>query len=59
MARLILNCAEVGLIMRELGRDIIMIGRGPLNEIVIAPGSLWENDRLTLLNVATIPRMES
>ena len=27
MARLILNCEGVGLIMRELGRDIVMIGR--------------------------------
>jgi pSer/pThr/pTyr-binding forkhead associated (FHA) protein len=35
MARLILNCEGVGLIMRELGRDIVMIGRSPQNEIVI------------------------
>jgi pSer/pThr/pTyr-binding forkhead associated (FHA) protein len=35
MARLILNCEGVGLIMRELGRDILMIGRSPLNQIVI------------------------
>ena len=35
MARLILNCEGVGLVMRELGRDIIMIGRSPLNQIVI------------------------
>jgi pSer/pThr/pTyr-binding forkhead associated (FHA) protein len=35
MARLILNCEGVGLMMCELGRDIIMIGRAPLNQIVI------------------------
>jgi pSer/pThr/pTyr-binding forkhead associated (FHA) protein len=35
MARLILNCEGVGLVMRELGRDIVMIGRSPLNQIVI------------------------
>ena len=35
MARLILNCEGVGLIMRELGRDIVMIGRAPSNQIVI------------------------
>ena len=34
MARLILNCEGVGLIMRELGRDTIMVGRAPLNQIV-------------------------
>ena len=35
MARLILNCEGVGLTMRELGRDIVMIGRAPVNQIVI------------------------
>ena len=35
MARLILNCEEVGLVMRKLSRDIIMTGRGQLNEMVI------------------------
>jgi pSer/pThr/pTyr-binding forkhead associated (FHA) protein len=35
MARLILNCEGVGLVMPELGRDILMIGRSPLNQIVI------------------------
>jgi pSer/pThr/pTyr-binding forkhead associated (FHA) protein len=35
MARLILNCEGVGLVMRELGRDIVMIGRAPSNHIVI------------------------
>jgi integrase len=35
MARLILNREGVDLVMRELGRDIIMIGRAPLNQIVI------------------------
>ena len=35
MARLILNCEGVGLVMRQLGRDIVMIGRSRLNQIVI------------------------
>jgi pSer/pThr/pTyr-binding forkhead associated (FHA) protein len=35
MARLILNCEGVGLMMRELGHDIVLIGRAPQNEIVI------------------------
>ena len=35
MARLILNCEGVGLVMRQLGRDIVMIGRAPSNQIVI------------------------
>src|SRR5947207_14492287 len=35
MARLILNCEGVGLVMRDLGRDIVMIGRAPSNQIVI------------------------
>jgi len=35
MARLILNCEGVDLVMRELGRDILTIGRSPLNQIVI------------------------
>jgi pSer/pThr/pTyr-binding forkhead associated (FHA) protein len=35
MARLILNCEGVGLLMHELGRDIVMIGRAPSNQIVI------------------------
>src|SRR5258707_9738367 len=35
MARLILNWEGVGLVMRRLGRDIVMIGRSPLNQIVI------------------------
>ena len=35
MARLILNCEGVGLVMRELTRDIVMIGRAPSNQIVI------------------------
>ena len=35
MARLILNCEGVGLVMRELDRDIVMIGRAPSNQIVI------------------------
>ena len=35
MARLILNCEGVGLVMREFARDIVMIGRAPSNQIVI------------------------
>jgi pSer/pThr/pTyr-binding forkhead associated (FHA) protein len=35
MAHLILNCEGVGLEMRALGRDIVVIGRSPLNHIVI------------------------
>jgi pSer/pThr/pTyr-binding forkhead associated (FHA) protein len=35
MARLILNCEGVGLVMRELTRNIVTIGSAPLNHIVI------------------------
>jgi pSer/pThr/pTyr-binding forkhead associated (FHA) protein len=35
MARLILNCEGVGLIMRELGGDCVTIGRAPSNHIVV------------------------
>jgi pSer/pThr/pTyr-binding forkhead associated (FHA) protein len=35
MARLILNCEGVGLGAHEFARDIVMIGRAPLNHIVI------------------------
>jgi pSer/pThr/pTyr-binding forkhead associated (FHA) protein len=35
MARLVLNCEEVGLVTHELVRDIVTIGRAPLNQIVI------------------------
>jgi|SRR5215467_3281165 len=35
MARLILNCEGVGLIMRELGDDFVTIGRAPTNQIVV------------------------
>jgi pSer/pThr/pTyr-binding forkhead associated (FHA) protein len=35
MARLALNCEGVGLVTHELARDIVMIGRAPLNHIVI------------------------
>ena len=35
MARLILNCEGVGLIMRELGGDFVTIGRAPSNQIVV------------------------
>jgi FHA domain-containing protein len=35
MARLILNCEGVGLMMSQFSRDIVMIGRSPSNQIVI------------------------
>jgi predicted component of type VI protein secretion system len=35
MDRLVLNCEGVGLGTHELARDIVMIGRAPLNHIVI------------------------
>jgi pSer/pThr/pTyr-binding forkhead associated (FHA) protein len=35
MARLILSCEGVDLVMRELARDIVMIGRAPSNQIVV------------------------
>jgi pSer/pThr/pTyr-binding forkhead associated (FHA) protein len=35
MARLILNCEGVGLIMHELGSDIVTIGRAPSNQLVV------------------------
>jgi pSer/pThr/pTyr-binding forkhead associated (FHA) protein len=35
MARLVLNCEGVGLGTHELARDIVMIGRAPLNQIAI------------------------
>ena len=35
MARLILNCEGVGLIMRELGSDIVTIGRARSNQIIV------------------------
>jgi pSer/pThr/pTyr-binding forkhead associated (FHA) protein len=35
MARLVLNCDGVDLVTHELVRDIAMIGRAPLNQIVI------------------------
>jgi pSer/pThr/pTyr-binding forkhead associated (FHA) protein len=35
MARLILNCEGVGLIMRELGADFVTIGRAASNQIVV------------------------
>jgi hypothetical protein len=39
MARLILNCEGVGLVMRELGRDILMIGRASIES-----HSHWSSD---------------
>ena len=35
MARLVLNCEGVGLVTHELVRDIVTIGRAPLNQLVI------------------------
>ena len=35
MARLVLNCEEVGLVTHELVDDTILIGRAPSNQIVI------------------------
>jgi pSer/pThr/pTyr-binding forkhead associated (FHA) protein len=35
MARLVLNCEGVDRVTHELARDIVMIGRAPLNHIVI------------------------
>ena len=35
MARLILNCEGVGLMMSQFSCDIVMIGRSPTNQIVI------------------------
>ena len=35
MARLALNCEGVGRVTHELARDIVMIGRAPLNHMVI------------------------
>ena len=35
MSRLVLNCEGVGIVTHELARNIVMIGRAPLNHIVI------------------------
>ncbi len=35
MSRLVLNCEGVGIVTHDLARDIVMIGRAPLNHIVI------------------------
>jgi pSer/pThr/pTyr-binding forkhead associated (FHA) protein len=35
MSRLILNCEGVGMVTHELARDILMIGRSPMSQIVI------------------------
>ena len=35
MARLALNCEGVGHVTHQLARDIVMIGRAPLNHMVI------------------------
>jgi len=48
MARLILNCEGVGLVMRELDRDIVMIGRAPSNQIVIDHPTVSEQHAVLL-----------
>jgi len=48
MARLILNCEEVGVIMRELGGDIVTIGRDPSNKIVVDHPSISAHHALLL-----------
>ncbi len=48
MARLILNCEGVGLVMRELGRDIVIIGRAPSNQIVIDHPTVSEQHAVLL-----------
>ena len=48
MARLILKCEGVGLVMRELGRDILMIGRAPSNQIVIDHPTVSQQHALLL-----------
>jgi len=35
MSRLVLNCEGLGIVTHDLARDIVMIGRAPLNHIVI------------------------
>jgi len=35
MARLILHCEGVGLLVRELSRDIVMIGRSPFSAKIL------------------------
>ena len=53
MARLILNCEGVGLVVRELGRDIVMIGRAPSNQIVIDHPTVSAQHALLLRTVAS------
>ena len=48
MARLILNCEGVGLIMRELGGDFVTIGRAPSNQIVVDHPSISAHHALLL-----------
>jgi pSer/pThr/pTyr-binding forkhead associated (FHA) protein len=48
MARLILNCEGVGLIMRELGGDFVTIGRAPSNRIVVDHPSVSAHHALLL-----------
>jgi hypothetical protein len=43
MAHLILNCRGVGLIMRELSRDIVMIGRSPFSAKILGIPTLGRN----------------
>jgi pSer/pThr/pTyr-binding forkhead associated (FHA) protein len=48
MARLILNCEGVGLIMRELGGDFVTIGSAPSNQIVVDHPSISAHHALLL-----------
>jgi len=48
MARLILNCEGVGLMMRELGGDFLTIGRAPSNKIVVDHPSVSAQHALLL-----------
>src|SRR5215471_3186900 len=53
MARLILNCEGVGLIMRELGGDFVTIGRAPSNQIVVDHPSISAHHALLLRSGAS------
>jgi pSer/pThr/pTyr-binding forkhead associated (FHA) protein len=48
MPRLILNCEGAGLVMHELGRDIVMIGHAPSNQIVIDHPTVSAQDAMLL-----------
>jgi pSer/pThr/pTyr-binding forkhead associated (FHA) protein len=53
MGRLILNCEGVGLVMRELDRDIVMIGRAPSNQTVIDHPTVSAQDAVLLKTSAS------